>query len=939
MDEELLAMLREAAAHVDRHELPAARRLLEPLAARRNLPAETRAQVLLEWAWVLGAEQRNRQAAEAYAEVIKLADQVGAAGLRCEALLESGILARYEGRLDDADALLTEAGSVAARLSDHLRAGQVLAQRASVAHQRHQFVQAREHLDALAELLPRCPSHQRTEQLRADWAHQTAVSARIAHDFDQARQLLAAARDRYAALGRRIGVANVDRELGAVLDQLGDRPGARQAYGRAFTSYLRAGRRLGAAHVARRLGQMRLLDVPEDPAAEAYARRRFSQALRLGAGEPINRMLSELSLARLDRLAGNLDDAEGRLAALPFGDAPDFRHLSQAALEWGMVKRARGDRAAAIEMFRQALLPLDAGDDPSAASIAHYQLAYDLILDGYVREAKEHAVAAFQLSEGAGRRLGDPADRETFYRDTRQAYILAMHCAARDEDGPTAFAVATAARAEAVAAFIRAGAQFSPELRELVAAITLARRTPVEAGRLPELYRRLDRLTTTELRRNAVPEPMDLAATRASLPRGGHALLVDVLEDEATICNRIWLAPDGTTRVDEVLLPPGVRRWLDRYHAAEPGFAAEFQDDALTALGAAIIPPGLAAALERGDEPALVISTGGLLGPVPVAAIRVGTRCLAELARIAVVPAIALWTALRSRPTRTGTGMAAYLDESVPGSRRERAALMKAFPDAAVLTRDQVRPSIFRAADRAAILLSVHGTAVRGLGQALELGGGDSLTAADLLVCRLPEAVLMPACWAGRLDLRAAAEPLGLPTAALLAGARWVLAGTVDIATTRTATLLGACYAELARGRSPVDALRQVQLDYLRSRGRGQVPPHTWAGLSIVGDGFDPWMATPRPWLDRQTTVAATTMLREVQTWLLDPTGWGLVESALSAALDSVETFDAPTLRTALAALRSSRAQPEATQHMAAPAVVRFRINRLAAALQQATEG
>ncbi|MGW0239873.1 CHAT domain-containing protein [Micromonospora chalcea] len=847
MDEDLLAIVREAAAHVDRHELPAARRLLDPLASKPDLPLEVRAQVLLEWAWVLGAEQHYREAAEAYAEVIKLADLAGLTGLRCEALLESGILARYEGRLDDAGALLADAGVLAVTRGDNLRAGQALAQQASVAHLQHQFVKAREHLDALAELLPRCPSHERTEQLQADWAHQAAVSARLAQEFDRARQLLAEARNRYAALGRRIGVANVERELGAVLHQLGDQAGARRAYGRAFTNYLRAGRRLGAAHVARRLGQMRLLDVPEDPAAEAYARRRLYQALRLGSGEPGNRLLSELFLARLDRLAGNLDTAEAWLAALPFGDAPDLRHLSQAALEWGMVARARGDRAAAIEMFRQALLPLDADDDPSAASIAHYQLAYDLIREDYVGEAKEHAVAAFQLNEEAGRRLGDPADRETFYRDTRQAYILAMHCAARDEDGATAFAVATAARAEAMVAFIRAGAEFSPELRELVAAITLAGRTPAEAVRLPELHRRLDRLTTTELRRSAVPEPVDLAATRASLPRGGHALLVDVLEDEATICSRVWLAPDGTTRVDEVLLPPGVRHWLDRYHAAEPGFAAEFQDDALAALGTAIIPPGLAAVLKRGDEPPLVISTGGLLGPVPVAAIRVGTHCLAELARIAVVPAIALWTALRSRPVRRGTGMAAYLDESVPGTRRERAALKRAFPDVAMLTRDQVRPTLSSAAARAAVLLSVHGTAVSGLGQALQLGGGDSLTAAELLVCHLPEAVLMPACWAGRIHLRAAAEPLGLPTAALLAGARWVLAGTVDIATTRTATLLGACYAELARGRSPVDALRQVQLDYLRSPGRGQVPPHTWAGLSIVGDGFHPWTAMPRP--------------------------------------------------------------------------------------------
>ncbi|MEU4690981.1 CHAT domain-containing protein [Actinoplanes sp. NPDC023714] len=892
------AILAAATARVDRHDLPGARRLLAPLVSRNDLPVPLRARVLLEWGWLLGAEQRHEEAAAAFAEVVTLTAAMEKAeaqrehakprsgpdyaGLRSEALLEAGISARYAGRLDDADQLLVACGAIAAGRADHLREGQALAQRAAVAHQRHDFVRAREHLDALAALLPRCPPHDRTEQLRADWAHRAAVSARLAFDFDRARELLTGAGDRYAALGRRIGAANIEREKGAVLDQVGDEAGARQAYTKAFALYLRAGSPLGAAHAARRLGQMRLLKVPEDPDAAGYARRRFEQALRLGAAEPGNRLLCALFLARLERLTGDLDAAHARLAALPISDddeapgrlaalpisddddapgghaalpisddddapgghgrhrrsggGPDPRHLSQAVLEWGMLERARGDRATAIGSFRQALALLDADRDPSAASIAHYQLAFDLIQDDEVAEAKRHAVEAFRLSEEAGRRLRDPADRETFYRDTRQAYVLALHCAARDADGETAFRVSTAARAEAVAAFIRQGARFSPELHALVTELALARRTPGAADRLPELHRRLDRLATAELRRGAVAEPVDLAATRASLPPGGHALLVDVLEDETSIANRIWLAPDGTVTVDEVTLPPRVRAWLDRYHAAEAGLAATDQDDDLAALGAAVVPAGLARELERGGAPALVISTGGVLGPVPVAAIRIGGRYLVELARIAVVPAIGLWTALRGRPPRPGAGVAAHLDDHLPGTRRERRFLEEAFPGVRMIAPSEIRPLLAGAAGLAAVVLSVHGTAAAGLDHALTLAPGDALTAADLLTCRLPEAMLMPACWAGRLDLRAAAEPLGLPTAALLAGARWVLAGTVDIATTTTASLLGAFYRELAGGAAPVDALRAVQLGYLRRRG--PMPPATWAGLSVVGDGF-----------------------------------------------------------------------------------------------------
>jgi hypothetical protein len=486
-------------------------------------------------------------------------------------------------------------------------------------------------------------------------------------------------------------------------------------------------------------------------------------------------------------------------------------------------------------LFRQALLPLDEDADPSAASIAHYQLAYELIQDAGddVEEAERHALAAFTLSEQAGRRLRDPADRQTFYHDQRQTYILAMHCAARAGDGAAAFTVATAARAEAVASFIRGGARFSDELRDLVTQVTLAGGTGEHAGP----YEPIDRLTSVELRRTLSPRAADLTETRAALPPGGHALIIDVLEDEDTICSRIWLPPGGEPYVDEVVLAGPVRQWLDRYHAAEAEFAGHHQDESLAELGAAIIPAGLAAVLRAGDVPPLVVSTGGLLGPVPVAAVRLGSHYLAELARVAVVPAITLWSAIRSRPARSGRGVLAYLDPDLAGTERERTALIEAFPDARLLDRDQVRPELAEAASRAAVLLSVHGTAVTGLGQALMLAPDDPLTAAELLLCRLPEAVLMPACWSGRLHLRTAAEPLGLPTAALLAGARWVLAGTVDVNQTTTASLLGDFYARLATGSAPVDALRGAQLGYL-ARRRRSMPPNAWAGLSVVGDGF-----------------------------------------------------------------------------------------------------
>ena len=84
--------------------------------------------------------------------------------------------------------------------------------------------------------------------------------------------------------------------------------------------------------------------------------------------------------------------------------------------------------------------------------------------------------------------------------------------------------------------------------------------------------------------------------------------------------------------------------------------------------------------------------------------------------------------------------------------------------------------------------------------------------------------------------VRTAIEPLGLPTAALVAGARRVLAGTVDIGDSPTATLMGAFYQGLSGGLTPAAALQRAQVGLLRSR----TIPGSWAGLTIVGDGFTP---------------------------------------------------------------------------------------------------
>ena len=872
-------LLAEVTDAVTTNDLGRAERLLAPVvrdeSALAAAPAGVQCRITLDWGWLHGATQRYAVAVPALTKAVEIAEQAGLPAMLTEAVRELALVARYQDNFAGADELLTMAGQLAQANDDPLAMARTLHLHATVAHQLGDFARGRELLTraraAAAAFEERADTSSGINQIQAwqihaDIGRETALSARIARDYDGARKLLTDARTRYESAGMRVGVANVLRELGAVAEQVGDKDAARRHYGEAFVAFLRNRRRLGAAVMARRLG---LLDaVSPKPAENRWARSRFRQALRLGAGELTNAALttmyqakqarSERDLDEVDRLLGVARTLYLKLAPTGAESPPSVaRGLSQISLETGLIARHRGNRAEALASFREALRLLR-DDDPSARSLVHHEIATELIIAGDVAEALRHAVAAFELNEDSGRRLSDPTDRLLFYGETSDSYALAMHCAARAGEGPTALRIATAAQSEALAAFVRAGARLTPELRELVddiavMAATVNRLSADERGsgqkRLTELYERLASRTSQQLRAAIGPAEIAVEEIVTSLPSGGHALLLDAFEHETRICTRVWVRPDAHIEVDQVMLPERVREFLDAYQDARQDVAWSPQEDLLTALGDAVIPRDLADALVT--RPAsLVISTGNVLGPFPVAAVRVGGRYLAELAQLAVVPSLALWTSLRSRPARSGAGVLAYVNLTLTGAHRETTALREALAPVKFLDAAAVRPALADAENYSVVVLGAHGSpppasgalvdgdASTGLAQALMLTTEDRLTAADLLACTLPDGLITASCWSGRLIARTAVEPFGIPTAGLLAGARWVLAGTVDLGGPATARLLSDFYGGLARGETPSTALHHAQITYLARRPAA--PPGLWAGLVIVGDGFTP---------------------------------------------------------------------------------------------------
>ncbi|MBY8853762.1 CHAT domain-containing protein, partial [Saccharothrix sp. MB29] len=97
-----------------------------------------------------------------------------------------------------------------------------------------------------------------------------------------------------------------------------------------------------------------------------------------------------------------------------------------------------------------------------------------------------------------------------------------------------------------------------------------------------------------------------------------------------------------------------------------------------------------------------------------------------------------------------------------------------------------------------------------------------------------PDALITASCWSGRVVARTATEPFGLPTAALLAGARWVLAGTTDVGGSAGARVMASFYRYL-RDLPPAEALHRAQVDYLALGD--DAPPSAWASLCVIGDG------------------------------------------------------------------------------------------------------
>ncbi|OAA27404.1 hypothetical protein UG55_100855 [Frankia sp. EI5c] len=858
MTAELEAALAAARAIAESGALTQAEAAFRALEERTVLdgPAERlHARVLLDWGWTLGGLMRLEEAGLRLAQAARVAERCRARDVLRDALLEAGLVARYARRLDEARELFDRAAAIARELDDPIGRARALFLGATVCHLRADYPGGRRLLDAALDLAasaaariggmaeaadtagtPDTPDTVRSDGVLADIYRERGASARIAGDYDEARRCLDEAAVRYQRADKLIGMANVQREFGSLAEAVGDLDEARRRYRAAYTACELAERPLGMASALRRLGNVELEAGQLDDAGDLLRRARD-----VCDGDPGSLASTAILLAHVARLAGRPEEAARELAVAErlYTDTAHLAGLAEVAFGRGRLAQESGRHEEARDLFELALTALTPVQNLQAEALTRYELARELLALGRPREALVHALRDVEIWERLGYPLADPTARFGLLHRNRYSYLLAMHLASLSRDGWAALRVGLAGRADALASALRRGQwQLSPQLREQISQIRLLQAATATASSgmvqdLADAFKRLERRTSATLRAVLEHSPADPVEIQRALPGTGHALLLDQSDDDPRICWKIWLPASGRPVVEDVLLSDAEVRLLQAFERRDDDIIWAEHPALLRQLGEQLVPRGLAEALRRASSPPpLVVVTGSALAVFPFAALEVDGRRLVELAELTWNPSLTTWHALARRPASTGSGVLAYHDH-VPGSARELRELEAAFGPPERPRAGELLAALGVAGRYRAVVLGAHGDGETGLAHALHLDDGGRLTAADLLDSSLPELVVMGSCWSGRLRVQAGQEPLGLPTTALLAGARCVIAGIVDVSGATTVTILGGFYQQVASGSPPARSLRQAQLAYLRRRPNAR--PAQWAGLVAVG--------------------------------------------------------------------------------------------------------
>ncbi|HYC88333.1 MAG TPA: CHAT domain-containing protein [Thermoanaerobaculia bacterium] len=232
----------------------------------------------------------------------------------------------------------------------------------------------------------------------------------------------------------------------------------------------------------------------------------------------------------------------------------------------------------------------------------------------------------------------------------------------------------------------------------------------------------------------------------------------------------------------------------------------------------------------------LVYSPSPNLRGLPIAALHDGTRFLIETRPIVKTPTISTFT-LTAAARRDSSALVVLPDaalqwRTLAGAGAEVQMVSRIYDGrAALLTKRAATPEAFlnSAAAHDIIHVATHGqTSVGPYQNSIEFGQ-ERIRAYDIFSLRLKRKpiVMLAACRTA--DSSGGPMNIGLTDAFLAAGASAVVGSLWDVEDRSTGQLSVGFHRELARGAAPHDALRRVQLQFIR-QGR---PLSTWAAFQV----------------------------------------------------------------------------------------------------------
>lgn len=548
----------------------------------------------------------------------------------------------------------------------------------------------------------------------------------------------------------------------------------------------------------------------------------------------------EFCVAELDRVKGQLEQASEHYeeSAAFFTELEADRFAGAVASTWWRICQSR------LEMTASSLSALiDAARAVEAVR-------------GSLHEASGRSALVTDLSELFGACLVEAAR---------------ANASGLPRSGRFAVELVESLRRDALATHFRSGSlDLPPEARKLVSQITALEaglrlangpegsedRHAIDVDALDDELRTVRQDLRTAMSRYFAatidPQPADVDAMMQALGRR-HGLLVHLSRTgpQGWGGYSIWLRPGGIEpRVHEFSIKPDARidspfailtelsegrSWVTRLACIE---------DRWRELGTHLLPLPLRELLGSADEGRvnLVVVLDGRLASLPFGALELEEGPLLARALVSQVPSLSLLDVASDASLETH-GALVHLDTSLAGTDEEGRAWHlvsnRLAPAATCETKAALEHALLNGpTNLRAVYVSAHGRGQE-LEQGVHFADGTRLSTADALTYEWPPLVVFGSCWVNRVVAEAGVEPVSLPVACLARGARLVVGGLFEVESTGTANVLSRWIAKVDDESSPLEALREAQLEVRAAAIKGRsspalLAPAVWCGLTAM---------------------------------------------------------------------------------------------------------